>query len=174
MEKVSRALTRASTDNNWPRVPRFGDYFQLAIASMSFPFCCCLFSLYVKKKEVKETTATAQHTTAAGERKIECWEMKLWKIFKTFYYVFVVSCTQFSQAPQCTQISSFPTFLAFLFRVQFILKWKGIGRFIFQVLLQMSILHGGDGVKETLYSVREKFEIFCNHRRWWQVIIEIY
>jgi hypothetical protein len=58
------ACTRsASTDNNWPRVPRFGDYFQLAIASMSFPFCCCLFSLYVKERSERNDYDERRHNT---------------------------------------------------------------------------------------------------------------
>lgn len=88
-------------------------FFQAAIASVSFPFCCCLFSLYVKpKKKWWKRSERARHNTQLQlpERKIECWEMKLWKI-KLFIH-------NFSQAPRALALQTnfliSKTFLAFL------------------------------------------------------------
>lgn len=102
-------------------------FFQAAIASVSFPFCCCLFSLYVKrKKKWWKRSERARHNTQLQlpERKIECWEMKLWKI-KLLYTTFL----KHRARSHCKQISSFPKPFSrfFYFRVQFILKWKGDG-----------------------------------------------
>lgn len=135
IKKNEFACTRsAGADNNWPRVPRFGDYFQLAIASMSFPFCCCLFSLYVKlKRNGKETRALETTQMHCGEQN---WVLGNEIVKDFFFNFFLYSIEVFewenifiSASLEKQTVSSFPNLSRgacfYICECNLHAKWKG-------------------------------------------------
>lgn len=82
-----------------------------------------VFSLRKRKKCGERRRRQAAQHNCSAERKIECWEMKLWKIFFSFF--FFVAVHNFSQAPRARNAHKFPHFQAGLSRGKKP-KWKGV------------------------------------------------